>query len=145
MLEECAADRSRPFFLAVGFYRPHTPFVAPRGYFDLYPTDEMPVVAGVGEDHGDLPAAALQSGTKEQDAMTDGQRREARQAYLASISFMDAQVGRVMAALDRLGLRGRSGRSSHISANRSNHRPSLPPVAHRPTGESSCRSTTNAT
>jgi iduronate 2-sulfatase len=104
VLEECAADRSRPFFLAVGFYRPHTPFVAPRGYFDLYPTDEMPVVAGVGEDHGDLPAAALQSGTKEQDAMTDGQRREARQAYLASISFMDAQVGRVMAALDRLGL-----------------------------------------
>jgi len=41
--------------------------------------------------------------------------------------------------------RGRSGRSWHISANRSNHRPSLPPVAHRPTGESSCRSTRNAT
>ncbi|MCE9632159.1 MAG: transposase [Planctomycetia bacterium] len=44
-----------------------------------------------------------------------------------------------------LPIRGRSGRSLHISANRSNHRPSLPPVAHRPTGESSCRSTTNAT
>jgi iduronate 2-sulfatase len=104
VLEECAADRSRPFLLAVGFYRPHTPFVAPAGYFGLYPEDEMPVVAGVAEDRADIPPPAVESGLKEQDAMTDDQRREARQAYLASISFMDAQVGRVIAALDRVGL-----------------------------------------
>jgi iduronate 2-sulfatase len=104
VLAECAADRGRPFFLAVGFYRPHTPFVAPRGYFDRYPEDRMPVVAGVEADRGDIPPAAVESGLKEQDEMTDAQRRQARQAYLASISFMDAQVGRVIAALDRLGL-----------------------------------------
>ena len=104
ILAECAADRTRPFFLAVGFYRPHTPYVAPRGYFDLYPEDEMPVVTGVAEDRADLPPAALESGHREQDEMTDEQRRQARQAYAASISFLDAQVGRVVAALDRLGL-----------------------------------------
>jgi iduronate 2-sulfatase len=64
----------------------------------------MPVVAGVEADRGDIPPAAVESGLKEQDEMTDAQRRQARQAYLASISFMDAQVGRVIAALDRLGL-----------------------------------------
>ena len=104
ILEECAADRSRPFFLAVGFYRPHTPYVAPRGYFDLHPENEMPVVTGVAEDRADIPTAALESGHREQDAMSDEQRRKARQAYAASISFLDAQVGRVVAALDRLGL-----------------------------------------
>ncbi len=104
ILAECAADRTRPFFLAVGFYRPHTPYVAPRGYFDLYPEDEMPVVTGVAEDRADIPPAALESGHREQDEMTDEQRRQARQAYAASISFLDAQVGRVVAALDRLGL-----------------------------------------
>lgn len=104
ILEECAGHRSRPFFLAVGFFRPHTPYVAPRGYFDLHPVDEMPVVAGVAEDRADIPAAALESGYREQDGMTVEQRRQARQAYAASISFLDAQVGHVVAALDRLGL-----------------------------------------
>jgi iduronate 2-sulfatase len=104
VLAECAADRARPFFLAVGFYRPHTPYVAPRGYFDLHPEAEMPVVTGVAEDRADIPAAAVESGHREQDAMSDDLRRQARQAYAASISFLDAQVGRVIAALDRLGL-----------------------------------------
>ncbi|MEI6658690.1 MAG: sulfatase [Planctomycetota bacterium] len=104
ILAECAADRTRPFFLAVGFYRPHTPYVAPRGYFDLYPESEMPVVGGVAEDRADLPPAALESGKREQDDMDDDLRRKARQAYAASVSFLDAQVGRVIAALDRLGL-----------------------------------------
>ena len=104
ILAECAADRTRPFFLAVGFFRPHTPYVAPRGYFDLYPEDEMPVATGVAEDRADIPPAALESGHREQDEMTDEQRRQARQAYAASISFLDAQVGRVITALDRLGL-----------------------------------------
>ncbi|MFM9059863.1 MAG: sulfatase [Planctomycetaceae bacterium] len=104
LLEECAAERSRPFFLAVGFYRPHTPYVAPRTYFDLFPEEAMPVVTGVGEDRADIPPAALASGKPEQDEMDDDLRRRARQAYAASTSFLDAQVGRVIAALDRLGL-----------------------------------------
>jgi arylsulfatase A-like enzyme len=105
VLERCGRNRSRPFFLAVGFFRPHTPYVAPREpYFGLYPEAAMPVVTDVEADQADLPAAALGSAKREQDAMTDDLRRQALQAYYASISFMDAQVGRVIDALDRTGL-----------------------------------------
>jgi len=105
VLERCARDRSRPFFLAVGFYRPHTPYVSPKTpYFDMYPEAAMPLVTGVEQDQQDLPKAALGSRKAEQDAMTDAQRRQAQQAYRASISFLDAQVGRVLDALDKHGL-----------------------------------------
>lgn len=105
VLERCAKDRSRPFFLGLGFFRPHTPYVAPRDpYFAWHPRDRMPVVQGVAEDRADIPPAALASGLAVQDTMSDDLRRECRQAYNASISFMDAQLGRVIDALDRLGL-----------------------------------------
>lgn len=104
VLERCAARKDRPFFLAVGFFRPHTPYVAPRKYFDLYPQEKMPVVQGVKEDQADIPPAGLASYKKEQDKLTDDLRRQCRQAYYASISFMDAQAGRVIDALERLGL-----------------------------------------
>ncbi len=104
VLERCAREPERPFFVALGFFRPHTPYVAPKKYFDLHPVEKMPVVQGVEEDQADLPAAALMSRKPEQDRLTDDLRRQARQAYNASISFMDAQVGRVLDALDRLGL-----------------------------------------
>lgn len=105
VLERCARQTDRPFFLAVGFFRPHTPYVSPKTpYFDMYPEAEMPVVQGVKEDQADLPEAALGSYKKEQDKLTDDLRRQTLQAYYASISFMDAQVGRVVDALDRLGL-----------------------------------------
>ena len=105
VLERCAKKKDRPFFLAVGFFRPHTPYVSPaKPYFEMYPEKEMPVVQGVKEDQADLPPAALGSHKKEQEKLTDDLRRQTVQAYLASISFMDAQVGRVVNALDRLGL-----------------------------------------
>ena len=105
VLERCAKRKDRPFFLSVGFFRPHTPYVAPQDpYFGYYPVSEMPVVQGVKEDKADIPPAGLLSSKKEQDEMTDDLRRECRQAYYASISFMDAQVGRIINALDRLGL-----------------------------------------
>lgn len=104
VLQRCAQRPDRPFFLAVGFFRPHTPYVAPKTYFDLYPEQEMPLVEGVMDDQADIPPAGLASSKKEQDEMTDELRRQCVQAYYASISFMDAQVGRVVDALDRLGL-----------------------------------------
>jgi iduronate 2-sulfatase len=104
VLERCAKRKDRPFFLGVGFFRPHTPYVSPKTYFDLYSEKEMPVVQGVKEDQADIPPAGLGSQKKEQDNLTDDLRRQCRQAYYASISFMDAQVGRVIDALDRLGL-----------------------------------------
>lgn len=104
VLKRCAERPDRPFFLAVGFFRPHTPYVSPQKYFDMHPVGEMPVAQGVKEDQADIPPAGLASRKVEQDKLTDDLRRQARQAYNASISFMDAQVGRVIAALDASGL-----------------------------------------
>jgi arylsulfatase A-like enzyme len=105
VLERCARHKDRPFFLAVGFFRPHTPFVAPKDpYFGYYPEAQMPIVRGIEDDQADIPPPALASRKKEEEALTDDLRRQAVQAYYASISFMDAQLGRVVAALDRLGL-----------------------------------------
>ncbi len=105
VLERCAKRRDRPFFLAVGYFRPHTPYVAPKDpYFGWYPEKDMRVVPNIKEDQADIPAAGLGSYKKEQDQLTDDLRRQGLQAYYASISFMDAQVGKVVDTLDRLGL-----------------------------------------
>lgn len=105
VLERCANRKDRPFFLAVGFFRPHTPYVAPKDpYFGWYPEQEMRVVPNVEQDQQDIPPAGLQSYKKEQDKLTDDLRRQCLQAYYASISFMDAQVGKVIDSLDKLGL-----------------------------------------
>ncbi|SMP61778.1 iduronate 2-sulfatase [Neorhodopirellula lusitana] len=104
VLERCAKRKDRPFFLAVGFYRPHTPYVAPAEYFEQYDLADMPLVDDVEEDRADVPEAALLSQKAEQDRMSDDQRRHAIQAYYASTTFMDAQVGKVLDALDANGL-----------------------------------------
>jgi uncharacterized sulfatase len=96
--------KDKPFFLAVGFYRPHTPYVAPKKYFEMYPLDKVPVAKMPANHKDGVPAPAFGSAKKEQDAMTDPQRREARQAYHGATTFMDAQVGRLLDALDRLKL-----------------------------------------
>jgi arylsulfatase A-like enzyme len=103
LLERFKRNREA-FFLAVGFYRPHTPYVAPKRYFDMYPRDRIELPRLSDDDRSRTPEAAYRSSFKEQDAMTDDQRREAIQAYWASITFMDAQAGHVLDALDRLGL-----------------------------------------
>jgi len=104
VLERCAKHPERPFFLAVGFFRPHTPYVSPKSYFDLYPEAQMPIPPGTAYDQKGVPTAALMSYKKEQDKLTDDLRRQAVQAYYAAISFMDAQAGKVLDALDCLGL-----------------------------------------
>ena len=106
-LEKRASDKE-PFFLAVGFFKPHTPFVAPKKYYDLYnPADiKVPhVPPGYLET---LPAEAVKTirwaQHPEQFDIPDETARTVIQAYYATISFMDAQVGRVLDTLDRLGL-----------------------------------------
>lgn len=96
--------KDQPFFLAVGFYRPHTPYVAPKRYFDEYEAKAIELPKLSDADRERMPAAAYASAKKEQETMSDDLRREAIQAYWASITFMDAQVGRVLDALDRLKL-----------------------------------------
>lgn len=95
-------NKAKPFFLAVGFYRPHTPYVAPTKYFDMYPLASIPLPAQPKSLDG-IPEIAITT-KKEEAAMSDDIKRKAIQAYYASTTFMDAQVGRLLDALDRLGL-----------------------------------------
>jgi uncharacterized sulfatase len=95
--------RREPWFLGAGFYRPHVPWVAPAKYFDLYPMDR---IQAPPFDESELKIAPEWAYfTKPANwGMTVQQRREAIRAYYASISFMDAQVGRLLDTLDRLRL-----------------------------------------
>lgn len=105
LLEEFAKTE-KPFFLAVGFYRPHTPYVSPKKYFELYPRDKIEppsVPDGYLETLPEPCVAAL--GAKQVNINLPVEtKREAMQAYYASITFMDAQVGHVLDALERVGL-----------------------------------------
>jgi uncharacterized sulfatase len=98
----------RPFFLACGFFRPHTPYVAPKGYFDRHPLDKIGLPFVPADYRRSAPAPAFGSAKKEQDATTDDLRRQAIQAYRASASFMDAQVGIVLRTLEELKLADRT-------------------------------------
>ena len=98
------AKTGRPFFLAVGFYRPHTPYVAPPEFFDLYPQDSIVPTMEKEGDRDDIPMAAWYDRPKQRELSVE-KRKEIIQAYYASVSLMDMQLGRVLDAIDRLGLR----------------------------------------
>lgn len=100
MLEQ---NKDKPFFIAAGFHRPHVPHVAPQKYFDLYPPAKMPLPIEPAAHAKDIPAIA--AGQKNYPDLTDGQKRQIIAHYYACVSFMDAQVGVILEALDRLGLR----------------------------------------
>lgn len=96
-------NKNEPFFLAIGFYRPHTPYVAPKKYYDLYPLDKITLPDEPANDLEDIPEAALF--TKPANwGLSETKQKEAIRGYHAAISFMDAQLGRVLDALDSLGL-----------------------------------------
>jgi uncharacterized sulfatase len=104
-IRRLTANRGRPFFLGVGFFRPHTPFVAPRSYFDLYPLAKIQLPSAPDDDRDDIPVHALAHNNQSPDyGLDERNRRLALQAYYASVSFVDAQIGRVLAALEELGL-----------------------------------------
>jgi arylsulfatase A-like enzyme len=105
LLEEHAKTPDKPFFIACGFYRPHTPYVAPHKYFEMYPREKLPLAEQKAGDLDDIPVAALQSRRRDMDERLT---REARQAYFASITFMDQQVGKLLDALERLKLADRT-------------------------------------
>jgi choline-sulfatase len=100
------ADQDQQFFLAVGLFRPHTPYVAPKKYFDMYPTDKLNVPSVPAGYLDTLPGPARETLTrkKDQQNLSDDLARQAIQAYYASITFVDTQVGRLLAALDSTGL-----------------------------------------
>jgi uncharacterized sulfatase len=107
MLEERAKD-AKPFYLAVGFFRPHTPYIAPKPYFALYPPAKITLPQIAANLSTLFPAPALGTHKPAELAMSDDLRRQAIQAYHAATTFMDAQVGQVLDALDRLKLTGKT-------------------------------------
>jgi uncharacterized sulfatase len=94
--------RDKPFFLAVGFKKPHDPFIAPKKYFDMYPLEDCnPPVLPEG---WEAPYShTLPGETVTFDKFTDLERREFLRSYYACTSFMDAQVGKVLDALKESG------------------------------------------
>lgn len=102
ILEE---TNGKPFFIGLGFHKPHDPFFAPKKYFDLYPEEEINLVVEP-EDRSQRVPLAIPSG-KDYDAFvafTDKERIEFKRAYHACLSFTDAQIGKVLDTLDRLKL-----------------------------------------
>lgn len=106
MLEH-AVERAQPFFLAVGFRRPHLPWETPARYFDLYPPDKIALPDEPPDDSADIPRAAL-TYAPEETQLTPQQRREGMAAYYASVSYMDAQAGKVLHAIEALGIADRT-------------------------------------
>ena len=100
LMREQHPDRTgKPFFLAVGYYRPHTPFVAPRVYFDRYPISGLALPPEYEADRVDIPIPALPD-RPGQLSMSDDEKLAAIQAYYASITYVDAQIGRLLDALE---------------------------------------------
>ncbi len=96
-----------PFFLAVGFVRPHVPFYVPQKWFDLFPLDEIVLPEIPADDLDDVPEISRQLHELPRypqldwlRANDDEQLRKCVQAYLACIAFVDHQVGRVLTALE---------------------------------------------
>ena len=101
------SKRQEPFFLAVGFFRPHTPYVAPRKYFDLYPVEQLRLPYAPSDDRADIPTAAFAHNCPVPNySLPESTLLQATQAYYACVSFIDAQVGRLLDALDRFELTG---------------------------------------
>ncbi len=92
----------KPFFIAVGFHKPHDPFFAPKEYFEHYPVDEVKL-AEEPEDRSPLLKHALPT-TRPFPAFRERDHREFKRAYHACTTFVDAQVGKLLSAMDRLEL-----------------------------------------
>jgi arylsulfatase A-like enzyme len=92
-----------PFFLACGFHRPHLPWTAPRKYFDLFPLESIKLPEVKADDLADVPGEGRKVAKPgEFAAVRDlGKWRECVRAYLACIAYTDAQVGRLLDALDK--------------------------------------------
>ncbi len=102
--------RPQPFFIALGFAKPHLRWVAPRKYFDMYSADQIAVAPAPPGDAEDIPAIAIANGALERPGLflsgkqgdfDEAARRRAVAAQYACVSFVDAQVGVVLDALDR--------------------------------------------
>ncbi len=106
------AQSDRPFFFGVGFHKPHLPFVAPKRYWDLYDPDKLPLAA-IQEKPQNAPSLGLHAsfelrtreGVPKYGPIDEPLARHLKHGYLACVSYVDAQIGKLLDELDRLGLR----------------------------------------
>lgn len=110
-IEALEKYKDEPFFMCVGFAKPHLPFAAPKKYWDLYDRDQFKVPSRVLPE--DAPSIAFTKwgelrayqGIAKEGFLSSETTEELRHGYAASLSFSDAQVAKVMDELERLGLR----------------------------------------
>jgi uncharacterized sulfatase len=103
-----AVETGKPFFVAAGFRMPHTPYIAPEKYYALYSPDELRPRPGPSGHLAKLPDLALTYRTGVNPKFPDERPGDTIAAYYAAVSYMDAQVGVLLDALDRLGLEDRT-------------------------------------
>ena len=98
-------QHTKPFFLAIGLWHPHIPMFAPQKYFDLYPEKRVRLPECPENDLDDVPPIGRQFAAARKNEhdriLKEGKWRDGVRAYLASISFADAMIGRVLGMLDR--------------------------------------------
>jgi len=98
------AKQNKPFFLGVGFVRPHVPFVAPKKYYEPFlPYSKMKLPPKIEGDWDDIPKPGINYCTSVNMQMDIQKQKKAVGGYYASVAFLDAQVGKVMAALKQSG------------------------------------------
>jgi arylsulfatase A-like enzyme len=103
-LGKLSATHDKPFFLAVGLTKPHMPWNVPKKYFDLFPLDKIELPPHRDDDLADVPPAGVRMADPAGDhaaIVASGRWQEAVQAYLASIAFADAMIGRLLDGLDQ--------------------------------------------
>jgi uncharacterized sulfatase len=96
-------NKDKPFFIAMGFFRPHTPWVAPQKYFDMYPPESIQLPKRDAESEKKLPDIVRQI-RPDNYGLSEKDLKDCVRAYYACASFVDAQVGRLVEAVDQLGL-----------------------------------------
>jgi arylsulfatase A-like enzyme len=103
-IAELGKKHEKPFFLTLGFHKPHMPWNVPQKYYDLHPLDKIELPPHRTNDLDDLPTAGVKMAKSFGDharVLESGRWKEAVQGYLAAISYLDAQVGRVLDAFDK--------------------------------------------
>jgi arylsulfatase A-like enzyme len=99
-----AKKHDKPFFLAVGFHKPHMPWNVPRKWFDLFPLSSIQLPPHLAEDLADIPPAGVAMAKPTGDhaeMMRSGRWKEAVQAYLATIAYLDMNLGRLLDAYEK--------------------------------------------
>jgi arylsulfatase A-like enzyme len=103
-IAELGKKHTQPFFLAVGFHKPHMPWNVPKKWFDLFPLDKVQLPPHLANDLDDVPPAGVRMAHPETDhkpMLASGRWKEAVQAYLATIAYCDMNLGRLLDAYEK--------------------------------------------